>query len=177
MNKKMITIFLIFVFSVLFFSEIFSEDKKNPIAYHGADSVFNQEGITVIWALLKGESLEDSIVYLKLNTSEEIRSRFRYYSVKASDPFSDRVEWLILGEELKENISIKLERILFEDLTARELLFYYTFNPENGLSQKHDLSIYYLSLPDTTPEFTSLEKLEKYFIDAEARLKDLETVK
>jgi len=49
------------------------------------------------------------------------------------------------------------------------------FKVKNFESEKEDLSIYYLSLPDTTPEYKTMEKLKNYFVEAEKRLDKIET--
>lgn len=170
MNKK---IFISLMFLIIFLMTVgysLAATEEKIVSYHGADSVFRKEGITIIWALLKGENITDSLVYIKLITTEEVRNKFKYYSLKASDPFSDKVQWLISGEELKEKNFLILKRDLFEVMTAREILFYKNFNKLNQQENKAFLSIYYLSLPDTTPEFTDLGQLVKYLEDAEKRL-------
>jgi len=173
MNKKNFVLFIVFVLVLIAINNSLAADlQEKTVSFHGADSVFRKEGITVIWALLKGKDLSDSTVYITLNTTEEVRDNLKYYSVRASDPFSDRVEWLVVAEELRERNVIKLERKLFEELTAREILFYQDLDQDKDSFQdeEENLSIYYLSLPDTTPEFTLIDQLEKYFDEAEKRL-------
>ena len=48
--------------------------------------------------------------------------------------------------------------------------FLYT-TEENYKDKKPDMVVYYLSIPDTAPEFLKKSKLEEYFKDAIARLK------
>lgn len=177
MNKKNFILFIVLVLVLIaIYGSAAAALQEKTVSFHGADSVFRKEGITVIWALLKGDDLSDSTVYLKLIATEEVRDDLKYYSVRASDPFSDREEWLIVGEELKEINILKLGRELFEDLTAREILFYQDSarDKDSFQGEEESLSIYYLSLPDTTPEFTSIDQLEKYFDDAEKRLNEIE---
>jgi len=177
MYKKIVLL----IFCLLFLGIIYSgalanqNQEENVSAYHGADSVFKAEGITVIWGVLRDSEEINTMVYMKIITTEEAREHFKSYSVKATDAFSDSIKWLVKGKKLQATNIVEQKRELFKDLTERTILFYNSAESENFETEKEDLSIYYLSLPDTTPELKTLEKLEKYFIDAEARVENIET--
>jgi len=161
---------------VIYIGVLANQDQAEKISsYHGADSVFKAEGITVIWGVLRGSEEINTMVYMKIITTEEAREHFKAYSVKASDAFSDSIEWLVKGKKLQAINIVEQKRELFKDLTERTILFYNNTDNENYETEKEILSIYYLSLPDTTPELKTLEKLEKYFTDAEMRLEKIET--
>jgi len=135
--------------------------------FHGADSVFEKEGITILWAILKGPTEESSWVHIKIINSGE--NPFRIFSVEAIDPFSKEKEWVVKEEELKREKSVKSIRSSFRDKTARRILFYRSrqaFEKENP-----DLVVYYLGVPDTSPEVLSEKEMEDYFEKAQQRLK------
>jgi len=135
--------------------------------FHGADSVFEAEGITILWAILKGPTEESSWVYIKIINSP--KSPFQVFSVEAVDPFSREKEWVVKGEKLREENVIKGVRPSFKDKTARRILFYRTI--EAFEKEKPDMAVYYLGVPDTSPEVLSEKETEDYFKKAIERLK------
>jgi hypothetical protein len=135
--------------------------------FHGADSVFEKEGITILWAILKGPNEESSWVHIKIINSGE--NPFRIFSVEAVDPFSKEKEWVVKGEELKRENSVRSIRSSFREKTSRRILFYRSrqaFEKENP-----DMSVYYLGVPDTSPEVLSEREMGDYFKKAQERLK------
>lgn len=135
--------------------------------FHGADSVFEKEGITILWAILKGATEENSWVHIRIIKAGQ--NTFRIFSVKAVDPFSKEKEWVVRGEELKTENDVKSLRSSFRDKTSRRILFYQSrqdFEKDNP-----DMAVYYLGVPDTSPELLSEKEMEDYFKKAQQRLK------
>lgn len=135
--------------------------------YHGADSVFEREGITIVWAILKGSTEESSWVYIKIINSG--KNPFQIFSVEAVDPFSKEKEWVVKGKELENENLIRSNRVSFREKTGRRILFYRSteaFEKENP-----DMAVYYLGVPDTSPEVLSENGMEDYFEKAQERLK------
>ena len=135
--------------------------------FHGADSVFEREGITILWAILKGPTEESSWVYIKIINSE--KNPLQIFSVEAVDPFSKEKEWVIKRKKLEKENLLRSNRTSFRDKTARRILFYRTmeaFEKENP-----NIAVYYLGVPDTSPEVLSEKEMEDYFEKALKRLK------
>jgi len=135
--------------------------------FHGADSIFEKEGITILWAILKGPTEESSWVHIKIINSG--KNPFRIFSVEAVDPFSKEKEWVVKGKELKRENSVKSIRSSFRDKTSRRILFYRSkqaFEKDNS-----DMAVYYLGVPDTSPEVLSEKEMKDYFEKAQERLK------
>jgi len=164
--KRRIFIFLACLFlalSFLFCLPVFANQQTTgPSEYHGADSTFKANGISIFWAIFKGPEESSSWVYIRIINQEDDLNQFRTFSLIASNPFSDAEEWIIKAEKLKKENIIKLNRESFKEMM-------------NYKSEKPDMAVYYLSVPDTAPEFLTLEKLEAYFKDAEKRLEKVET--
>jgi hypothetical protein len=162
---KQFIFILVALWMVLFAWEI--SPVFGQTEYHGADSVFEREGVTILWAILKGPTEESSWVYIKIINSE--KNPFQIFSVEAVDPFSKEKEWVVKGERLAEANVIKGVRSSFRDKTARRILFYRSmeaFEKENP-----NMAVYYLSVPDTSPEVLSEKEMEDYFEKAIERLK------
>jgi len=135
--------------------------------FHGADSVFEREGITILWAILKGPTEEGSWVCIKIVNSG--KSPFQTFSVEAVDPFSKEKEWVVKGKKLEKENLVRGVRTSFRDKTARRILFYRSteaFEKENP-----DMAVYYLGVPDTSPEVLLEKEMEGYFEKAIERLK------
>ena len=60
-------------------------------------------------------------------------------------------------------------------MMGRTFFFYKSEKIEDYRSEIPDMTVYYLSVPDTAPEFLTFEKLEAYFVDAEKRLEKVES--
>lgn len=156
---------LVVLWMVLFAWEISPAFGREE--FHGADSAFEREGITILWAILKGPNEETSWVYIKIINSG--KNPFQIFSVEAVDPFSKEKEWVVKGEKLEEENVIKGIQSSFKDKTARRILFYLStqaFEKENP-----DMAVYYLGVPDTSPEVLSEKEMEDYFKKALQRLK------
>jgi hypothetical protein len=159
--------FLVLVWMVLITWEISPAFGQKE--FHGADSVFEKEGITILWAILKGPTEESSWVYIKIIDSGGIAGHFQIFSVEAVDPFSKAREWVVKGEKLgKENV-MRGVRSSFRDKTGRRILFYKSI--EDFKKENPALTIFYLGVPDTSPEFLSEKDLEGYFNKALEKLK------
>lgn len=175
MNKKILILLFCLLFLGVFYFEALANEQEKISAYHGADSVFKAEGITVIWGVIRGSDESNTMVYMKIIATEEAREYFKSYSVKATDAFSDAIAWLVKGKKLQAVNMVEQKRELFKDLTERTILLYADVEIENYETEKESLSIYYLSLPDTTPEYKTMEELKNYFVEAEKRLDKIET--
>ena len=137
--------------------------------YHGADSVFQAEGIAVFWAILKGSDDENSLVYINIIVTDDNAEKFARFSVLAADPFSKEEKLVFEGKEFQKKNLLTLNRASFRDMMERKFFFY--TSEENYKDKKPDMLVYYLSIPDTAPEFLEESELEDYFKDAIARLK------
>ena len=134
--------------------------------FHGADSIFEKEGITILWAILKGPTEESSSVYIKIINSG--KNPFRIFSVEAVDPFSKEKDWVVKGEKLEEENLVRGVRTSFRDKTGRRILFYRS--TEAFEKEDPDMAVYYLGVPDASPEILSEKEMEDYFKKAVERL-------
>ena len=135
--------------------------------FHGADSIFEKEGITILWAILKGPTEESSWVYIKIINSG--KNPLQIFSLEAVDPFSKEKEWVVKGEKLEKGNLVRGVRTSFRDKTGRRIFFYRSieaFEKENP-----DMAVFYLGIPDTSPEVLSEKEIDDYFKKALQRLK------
>ena len=176
--KRRIFIFLTCLFlslNVFCNLSVAADQQTEPKKYHGADSSFKANGISIFWAILKGSEESNSWVHIKIISQEDNLKQFHTFGLIASHPFSDSEEWIIKGEKLKKENIIKLNRESFKKMMGRTFFFYQREEIEDYQNEIPDMEVYYLSVPDTAPEFLTLEKLEAYFKDVEKRLEKVES--
>ncbi|GAK55241.1 hypothetical protein U27_02073 [Candidatus Vecturithrix granuli] len=169
--KKYLCLLLTLGFAMIGFvgnQALFAETAEKH-EYHGADSVFQAEGLAIFWAILKGADDEHSLVYIKLISTAEAGKPFQHYRVLAVNPFSKEEEWVTKGETFEEQNLLKLNRASFRNKTERRFFFYKSEEIEED--QKPDMTVYYQGIPDTAPEFLEETQIEQYFEGALIRLK------
>jgi hypothetical protein len=134
---------------------------------HGADSSFRAQGITILWAILKGPAEESSFVHIRILQADP--GSFRFYGVEAVDPFSKERAWVMKGEPLGAIQTLKSVRTEFRDKTERWLHFY----KDRGALEKREpaLTIFFHGVPDTAPELITEAELEAYLVQALSRIK------
>jgi hypothetical protein len=161
-------------FSIFILALMISISFRIPLVYgqkeyHGADSVFRMEGVTILWAILKGSDENSSWVYTRIINNRDGNGSFQCFGVEAVDPFSNKKEWVVKGEKLQKENLVKSIRSSFKDMTGRRFLFYRSIKDfDEG---RPAMIVYYMGVPDTAPEFISEKKLEDYFGKAVERLK------
>lgn len=136
---------------------------------HGADSSFRAQGVTILWAILKGASEETSFVHIRILHDRAAAPGLQFYRIEAVDPFSKEREWVMKGEPLGVVQTRKIVRTDFRDKTERWLHFYADRESlENG---RPVLTIFYHGVPDTAPELITEAELETYLVQALSRIK------
>lgn len=131
---------------------------------HGESSSFAGHGVAMVWGVLQGSSEEDTRVVLRI-----ARAGGDYAAVRVDgvDPFSQRRQALLGLQPLGRWIDVRTPRGTFADLPRREIHLY---TAADQLAQRPSLTVYFLGLPDTTPEFASEEALRTYLEETLARL-------
>ena len=162
MKKFLLVLFVLIAFNIFSLSLAWSETE-----YHGADSVFEKEGIVILWAILKGQDEASSWVYIRIINSGG--NSFQFYSVEAIDPFSKEKEWVVRGDKLEKENLVKSIRTTFKDKTSEESSFIET--AEALEKEKPDMTVFYMGVPDTSPEAPLEKEMDSYFQKALERIK------
>jgi len=85
---------------------------------------------------------------------------FRQVAVVASDPFSDRKRTLLAATPTGGGVDVRSPRQPFGDFPRTEFRFYASAGTDSP-----QLVVYFLGVPDTTPEFTTAAALDRYLAD------------
>jgi len=124
---------------------------------HGADSAFSGQGIEIVWGVLKSEAEERTMVVIRVTNPE---GRFAYLRIDGVDPFTQRRTTLTDSLPIGARADIRTPRSSFADWPRREIHLYAT--EADWRAGQSSLTVYYLGVPDTTPEFTSEAALDSY---------------
>jgi hypothetical protein len=131
---------------------------------HGESSSFAGHGVAMAWGVLRGPREEDTRVVLRI-----VRAGGDYaaVSVDGVDPFSQRREALLREQPFASSLDVRTSRATFADLPRREIHFYTAGDRD---ARRPSLTVYFMGLPDTTPEFASEAALEAYLEETLAKL-------
>ncbi len=117
---------------------------------HGEDSVFTGPGVAIAWGVLRAAVEDDAQVIVRI----AIASRsYGYVSVDGVDPFTQARRPVLLARPVTDVVDVRSARTSFADFPRREVRLYRT--PDDWRAGAIALTVYYLGVPDTTPEFAS----------------------
>jgi hypothetical protein len=131
---------------------------------HGADSVFASPSVGIVWAVLRGPTEEQTIVVTRIRNSA---ARYGYVRVEGVDPFTGRRAAVVEGIPVGATADVTSPRSSFADLPRRDIHLY--TSEADWRARKPTLTVYYLGVPDTTPEFTSRADLDAYLARIQPR--------
>ncbi len=134
---------------------------------HGENSVFAAPGVAVAWGVLRGPSEDATQVVLRLVATGP--PAYPYVGVDAVDPFTGTRRPVLAPRPLGEALDVRSPRATFADFPRREIRLFRT--ADDARAGAPGLTVYYLGVPDTTPEFTSEPPLLAYLADAVAKVR------
>ena len=123
---------------------------------HGENSSFLGDGVAMVWGVLRGVREEDTRAVLRIVPAG---GEYAAVSVEGVDPFSGTRQELQLRRPLSPRMDVWSLRSTFADLPRREIHFY---AKDDGQVGPPTLTVYFMGLPDTTPEFGSEAALLGY---------------
>lgn len=143
--------------AILLFLAVSAFAQTSSESQHGAHEIFVSPDAAIVWAVLKAPTGDKATVWLRVvNTSK----KFSHVSIDGVDPFSNKRERVQPGIPLQAEARIQSDRDSFSDLPSREVHFYRS--DADLRAEKAALTIYYLGVPDQTPEFSTRSALDSY---------------
>jgi hypothetical protein len=131
---------------------------------HGADSSFRTGAIGICWGMLRGAAGSDVQVVIRIRLLSEGGSAYSDYAVQAVHPLTQAAEWVVPRRSLEKVNTAAASRESFKNMAGRRIYFY------RPSASEPELAVYYMGIPDTTPELTDPAQLEQYFDLAFKRL-------
>jgi hypothetical protein len=128
---------------------------------HGANSLFVAPTVKVGWVIQKAASEESTLVVMRVVNR---LGRYRQVRLDGVDPFTNTRKALISPQVLAESIDLSVPRSGFAELPSCEIHLYRS-EAASG-DEQPSLTIYYLGVPDTTPEFASAREARAYLAKA-----------
>ncbi len=131
------------------------------VELHGERDVFVTSGIVIVWGVLRAPAGEDAQVVIRIAGA---RGTYALVRVDAVDPFTRARHPVGPAAPVTEIVDVRSPRSTFGDFPRREIHLYRT--TEDWRADAPALTIYYLGVPDTAPEFTSESALLSYLASA-----------
>ena len=126
---------------------------------HGADTLFVDPTVKIAWVVHKGPTEETTFVIMRIVNSS---GHYRRVRLDGLDPFSKNRKVLVTARPFPTSIDLIVPRSGFADFPSCEVHLYVkdAAPPDEAPS----LTVYYLGVPDTTPEFASAQEAQAYLL-------------
>ena len=131
---------------------------------HGSADAFAAPGIALAWGVLRGADDASTTVVVRIAAEP---TQFASVAAMGVDPFTQQTKPLLPSTPTTRSVDLRVPRAHFADFPRTELRLYGSASPLQ--SGTPGLVVYFLGVPDTTPEFTSAAALESYLAERIAR--------
>lgn len=138
--------------------------QQPPREMHGMADVFSAPGVALAWGVLRGVDEKATVVVMRVLTH---RASYPWFAVTGSDPFTKSRQQVSAATCSAEVNEVRASRAQFAELPRTELRFYKS--EAAAMEDKPALVVFYLGVPDTTPEFATEDKLQSYLRERVAR--------
>jgi hypothetical protein len=123
---------------------------------HGSADAFAMPGMALAWVVLRGAKEEDAAVVIRLEPDPAIYTRIE---VVGKDPFTQREERLQSATAVGGSFDLKVPRARFADFPRTEIRLWKSGSGPDGALPS--VVVYYLGVPDTTPEVVQPGDLDR----------------
>ena len=130
---------------------------------HGAADAFALDGVAIAWALLRAANDDDAVVVVRIEPDPR---RFLRIEVITRDPFSAGKRTLLAATDIGGPFDLRVPEKLFADYPRTEFRLWAKDDAAPALV------VYYLGVPDTAPETTRADELDRSLEMRLARARD-----
>lgn len=133
-----------------------SADAQAPRRVHGSADAYAAPGVTMAWAIRRGATEGATSVVVRVVTD----ATFPWMAVGGIDPFTKQEQGILLAKPVDGRLDVRIPRSQFADTPSTEWMFY----PSERAARAGYPSfvVYYLGVPDTTPEFADDATLDAH---------------
>ena len=149
---------LLFAASLAFATSAASQD-----VVHGSADAFRAPGIALAWAIERGKDEATTAVGVRIVADP---AKYGWVEVRGVDPFTQATQTLAAGRALGGTLDVRSPRARFADTPRTE---WRLFANEAAAGNAPALTVYYVGVPDTTPEFADAAKLVNFLKARTAR--------
>ena len=133
---------------------------------HGMADAYAGQGVALAWAVLRGADEAGTVVVVRIVADPGL---YTIVGATGSNPFSQRTQSLLPLTPNAGSVELRAARAQFADFPRTELRFY--GSASTAQSDMPRLVVYFLGVPDTTPEFATEASLAAYLADRIARMR------
>jgi hypothetical protein len=134
---------------------------------HGSADAFAMPGLALAWAILRAPKEQDTAIVLRI---EPDPSAYAWIEIIGKDPFSQREDRLQAATAVGGPFDLKVGRARFADFPRTEIRLWRAGPAPDGGPPA--LVVYYLGVPDTTPEIAQPLDLDRSLSARIARARD-----
>ena len=158
LRRVLVPAFLVLAMALSFAltSQIAAIAADAPGEIHGHSDVFAGNGVAIAWGILRGASEDTTMIVLRVAADPAVYARLAADGV---DPFTQGRKSIVPERPLAAQIDVRIPRSQFGDFPRTELRF---FAASSLTGSAPRLVVYYLGVPDTTPELTTAANLEAH---------------
>jgi hypothetical protein len=124
---------------------------------HGADSLFVSPTVKLAWVVRRGATEADTFVVVRIVAAQ---AAYRQIRVDGVDPFTKQHKAFVPTRPLDRETDVAIPRAQFAEHPSTEFRFF--ASAEDAAADKAKLTVFYLGVPDTTPEFAGQRDAEAY---------------
>ena len=134
---------------------------------HGSSDAYAERGIALAWAVLRGAGDADTSVVIRIVTDAAL---YPSVALAAVNPFTKAEQVLQAAQSVAGSVDVHIPRSRFVEYPRAEIRLY--GKAAAGPTSAPLLTIFYLGVPDTTPEFADRAKLDAYLSDRIERVRN-----
>jgi len=139
--------------------------QSPPESVHGSADAFSAKGVAMAWAVRRGATEAATTVVVRVVTD----ATYPWLAVGGVDPFTKQEQAISLAKAVGGWLDVRIPRSQFADTPRTEWMLYPS---ERAAKSGHpSLVVYFLGVPDTTPEFADDAKLDAYLDATIARIR------
>jgi hypothetical protein len=135
-----------------------------PRESHGSHDAYAAPGVALAWGVLRGSDEASTAVIVRIDVDP---GAYPWLSMVAIDPFSKQEQAVQRPVQQAGPFDLRIPRMQFADYPRTELRLF--DSAAHAQANAPQLVVYYLGVPDTTPEFADAAKLDASLSERIAR--------
>jgi len=137
---------------------------ETPREVHGSADAVAVPGMALAWGVLRGANEAATMVVIRIATDPH---EFAEMDVTGGDPFTQHRQVVFARATSTGSADLRVPRAHFAEFPRTEFRFY----PPQATPLAAPLLVFYLGVPDTTPEFADEARLDAYLRDRIAKVR------
>jgi hypothetical protein len=137
---------------------------QGPREEHGSHDAYATPGIALAWGVLRGADEATTAIVVRIVVDP---NTYPWLAVTASDPFNKQEQAVQRPVQAAGPFDLRIPRAQFADYPRTELRLF--DSAAHAQANAPQLVVYYLGVPDTTPEFADAAKLDASLSERIAR--------